>query len=272
MATAYMTTFAGGTVNLLGNNNSTVYSGIRLNGSTTLNLAGDESLGTADLYVQGGTRTYNLGLTTGSSSAVTLANNLIITNGTTTTVMNIAPGDGKSLALNGLISSPSASGGLVSFGAGTISITGTNSYNAKSQIVGGGKLEVAKLATTTGSALGTAGEGTAANLTLDNGTLSYIGSGETNSRNFTIGTGGARIEANGTGLLRMNSTGTVATSGDGARTLTLAGANTANNSFYLKVADGAGGVTTVVKNGTGVWPLWVPVRLIRAGPRSGVGH
>ncbi len=257
LATAYMTTFAGGTVNLLGANNSTVSYGIRLNDSTTLNLAGDGSLGTADLYLNGGsgTRTYNLGLTSGSPSEVTLANNLIITNGTATTVVNIIPGEGKSLALNGLISSPSASGGLVSFGAGTISITGTNSYNTKSQIVGGGKLEVAKLATTTGSALGTAGEGTAANLTLDNGTLSYIGSGETNSRNFTIGTGGARIEANGTGLLRMNSTGTVATSGDGARTLTLAGANTANNSFYLKVADGAGGVTTVVKNDTGVWSI-----------------
>ena len=255
VATAYMTTFAGGTVNLLGTNNSTVSNGIRLNGSTTLNLAGNGSLGTADLYLNGGTSTYNLGLTSGSSSAVTLANNLIITNGTATTVLNIAPGDGKSLALNGLISSPSASGGLVSFGAGTISIAGTNSYNTKSQIVDGGKLEVAKLSTTTGSALGTAGEGTAANLTLDNGTLSYIGSGETNSRNFTIGTGGARIEANGTGLLRMDSTGTVATSGDGARTLTLAGANTAANSFYLKVADGAGGVTTVVKNGTGVWNI-----------------
>ncbi len=256
VATSYMTTFAGGTVNLLGANNSTVSNGIRLNGSTTLNLAGDESLGTADLYLQGGTETYNLGLTSGSSSAVTLANNLIINSGTATTVLNIAPGDGKSLALNGLISSPSAaSGGLVSFGAGTISIAGTNSYNTRSQIVGGGKLEVAKLSTTTGSALGTAGEGTAANLTLDNGTLSYIGSGETNSRNFTIGTGGARIEANGTGLLRMGSTGTVATSGDGARTLTLAGANTAANSFYLKVADGAGGVTTVVKNGTGVWNI-----------------
>ena len=255
LAAAYMTTFAGGTVNLLGANNSTVYSGIRLNDSTTLNLAGDGSLGTADLYLQGGTKTYNLGLTSGSTNAVTLANNLIINSGTAATVVNIIPGEGKSLALNGLISSPSASGGLVSFGAGTISITGTNSYNAKSQIVGGGKLEVAKLATTTGSALGTAGEGTAANLTLDNGTLSYIGSGETNSRNFTIGVGGARIEANGTGLLRMNSTGTVATSGDGARTLTLAGANTANNSFHLKVADGAGGVTTVVKNDTGVWRI-----------------
>lgn len=255
LATAYMTTFAGGTVNLLGANNSTVYSGIRLNGSTTLNLAGDGSLGTADLYLQGGTRNYNLGLTSGSSSAVTLANNLIITNGTATTVVNIIPGEGKSLALNGLISSPSASGGLVSFGAGTISIAGTNSYNTKSQIVGGGKLEVAKLSTTTGSALGTAGESTAANLTLDNGTLSYIGSGDTNSRNFTIGVGGARIEANGTGLLRMGSTGTVATSGDGARTLTLAGTNKADNRFYLKVADGAGGATTVVKNGTGVWDI-----------------
>jgi fibronectin-binding autotransporter adhesin len=186
---------------------------------------------------------------------VTLANNLIITNGTTGTVVNIVPGAGKSLALNGLISSPSASGGLVSFGAGTISIAGTNSYNTRSQIVGGGKLEVAKLSTTTGSALGTATESSAANLTLDNGTLSYVGTGDTNARNFTIGTGGARIEANGTGLLRMNSTGTVATSGDGARTLTLAGANTATNSFYLKVADGTGGVTTVVKNGTGVWNI-----------------
>ena len=255
LAAAYMTTFAGGTVNLLGNNNSTVYSGIRLNGSTTLNLAGDESLGTADLYVQGGTRTYNLGLTTGSSSAVTLANNLIITNGTTTTVMNIAPGDGKSLALNGLISSPSASGGLVSFGACTISIAGNNSYNTKSQIVDGGKLEVAKLSTTTGSALGTANEASAGNLTLDNGTLSYVGTGDTNSRNFTIGVGGARIEANGTGLLKMGSTGTNATSGIGNRSLTLAGSNTANNSFSLKVADGTGGVTTVVKEGTGAWNI-----------------
>ena len=257
LVTPYMTTFSGGTVNLLGANNSTVYSGIRLNGSTTLNLAGNESLGTADLYVQGGTSTYNLGLTSGSSSAVTLANNLIITNGTATTMLNIAPGDGKSLALNGLISSSSSTLGttLVSFGAGTISIAGTNSYNTKSQIVGGGKLEVAKLSTTTGSALGTAGEGTAENLTLDNGTLSYVGTGDTNARNFTIGTGGAQIEANGTGLLKMGSVGTIATSGSGNRSLTLAGANTATNSFSLKVADGTGGVTTVVKNGTGVWNI-----------------
>ena len=250
-----MTTFAGGTVNLLGANNSTVSYGIRLNDSTTLNLAGDGSLGTADLYLQGGTKTYNLGLTSGSTNAVTLANNLIINSGTAATVVNIIPGEGKSLALNGLISSPSASGGLVSFGAGTISITGTNSYNAKSQIVGGGKLEVAKLSTTTGSALGTAGEGTAGNLTLDNGTLSYVGTGDTNSRNFTIGVGGARIEANGTGLLKMGSTGTNATSGIGNRSLTLAGSNTANNSFSLKVADGTGGVTTVVKEGTGAWNI-----------------
>ena len=257
VATAYMTTFSGGTVNLLGTNNSTVSNGIRLSGSTTLNLAGNGSLGTADLYVQGGTSTYNLGLTSGSSSAVTLANNLIITNGTATTVLNIAPGDGKSLALNGLISSSSSTLGttLVSFGAGTISIAGTNSYNTKSQIVGGGKLEVAKFSTTDGSSLGTAGEATAANLTLDNGTLSYVGSEATNARNFTIGTGGARIEANGTGLLKMASTGTIATSGSGNRSLTLAGANTATNSFSLKVADGTGGVTTVVKNGTGVWNI-----------------
>ena len=248
-----MTYFSGGTFNLLGTNNSTVYSGIRLN-STTLNLAGNGSLGTADLYVTAATNT--LGLTSGSSSAVTLANNLIITNGSATTVLNIAPGAGKSLALNGLISSPSAnSGGLVSFGAGTISIAGTNSYNTKSQIVGGGKLEVAKLSTTTGSALGTAGESTAANLTLDNGTLSYVGIGDTNARNFTIGTGGARIEANGTGLLKMGSTGTNATSGSGNRSLTLAGSNTAANSFSLKVANGTGGVTTMVKEGTGAWTI-----------------
>jgi autotransporter-associated beta strand protein len=255
LVTPYMTTFAGGTVNLLGANNSTVYSGIRLNGSTTLNLAGNGSLGTADLVLNGGTSTYNLGLTSGSSSAVTLANNLIITSGTANTVLNIVPGSGKSLALNGLISSPSASGGLVSFGAGTISIAGTNSYNTKTQIVDGGKLEVAKFSTTDGSSLGTAGEATAANLTLDNGTLSYVGSEATNARNFTIGAGGARIEANGTGLLKMGSTGTIATSGSGNRSLTLAGANTATNSFSLKVADGTGGITTVVKNGTGVWNI-----------------
>jgi fibronectin-binding autotransporter adhesin len=249
-----MTYFSGGTFNLLGTNNSTVYSGIRLSGSTTLNLAGNGSLGTADLYVSVGTNT--LGLTSGSSSAVTLANNLIITNGSATTVLNIAPGAEKSLALNGLISSPSAnSGNLVSFGAGTISIAGTNSYNTRSQIVGGGKLEVAKLSTTTGSALGTATESSAANLTFDNGTLSYVGIGDTNSRNFTIGAGGARIEANGTGLLKMGSTGTIANSGSGNRSLTLAGSNTAVNSFSLKVANGTGGVTTMVKEGTGAWTI-----------------
>jgi fibronectin-binding autotransporter adhesin len=257
VADPFMTTFSGGTVNLLGTNNSTVSHGIRISSSTTLNLAGNGSLGTADLYVQGATSTNTLGLTSGSSSAVTLANNLIITNGTTGTVVNIVPGAGKSLALNGLISSPGATTGtgLVSFGAGTISIAGTNSYNTRSQIVGGGKLEVAKLSTTTGSALGTAGEVIAGNLTFDNGTLSYVGIGDTNSRNFTIGAGGARIEANGTGLLKMGSTGTIATSGSGNRSLTLAGSNTAANSFSLKVADGTGGITTVVKEGTGAWTV-----------------
>jgi autotransporter-associated beta strand protein len=53
----------------------------------------------------------------------------------------------------------------------------------------------------------------------------------------------------------MGSTGTIATSGSGNRSLTLAGSNTAVNSFSLKVADGTGGITTVVKEGTGAWTV-----------------
>jgi autotransporter-associated beta strand protein len=55
--------------------------------------------------------------------------------------------------------------------------------------------------------------------------------------------------------MSFTGTGALAYGGSGARTLTLKGTNTGTNSLAPVIGDGAGGATSLVKDGTGTWTV-----------------
>ncbi len=101
----------------------------------------------------------------------------------------------------------------------------------------------------------------ASKLLFNGGTLRYIGDGTiantpgTTDRLFTITNLGGTLDGSGASNAAINFTNTSAAvlTGTGARTFTLTGTSTGANTLAPSLGDGAGGATSVVKNGTGTW-------------------
>lgn len=120
----------------------------------------------------------------------------------------------------------------------------------------GGTLQVNVLADGgTASSIG-ASSNAASNLVLNNGTLQYLGAGNSTNRLFTLGPSSA-LDASGTGAVQFTNTGAVAFSGaaNSAQTVTLTGTSTDNNSLALQITNNGTGNTSVNKTGTGTWIL-----------------
>ena len=167
---------------------------------------------------------------------------------------------GTTLTLSGVID---GTGALLKTGAGTLTLSGANTYSGKTSIQNG-TLSVSSLNKVSGgsasSSLGA--PTTVANGTIDigsttnSGTLLYTGTGETTDRviNLAGTTGGAVIQNDGTGALTFSSNLTA--TGAGSKTLTLQGSNTGSNTISGIIVDNSGSNTTaLVKAGTGTWIL-----------------
>ena len=137
--------------------------------------------------------------------------------------------------------------GLTKEGSGVLTLSGTNTFT------GGLKLNA-----------GTVGFSAAANLssgaiTLNGGALRYTATtGYLGlSRTWVLTTAGATFDSATTGTGYVNYSGSMTYSGSGARTITLMGSSTSsqNSSLAMIIADGAGGVTSLVKNGSASWSL-----------------
>jgi fibronectin-binding autotransporter adhesin len=156
-------------------------------------------------------------------------------------------------------------GGLTKSGAGTMVLSGANTYTGSTSF-SGGIVNVANLTNYgVASSLGlrtlgdeTPGGAGSISMIFRGGTLQYTGSTpQSTDRMIRISTTGGTIDASGTGAGTVSFTS--ATSVDqwenpGNRTLTLTGSNTGNNLFALGLAD-AGGQNSLVKSGTGKWVL-----------------
>jgi fibronectin-binding autotransporter adhesin len=99
----------------------------------------------------------------------------------------------------------------------------------------------------------------AENLYIQGSTLRYVGGATSSNRLFTIGTGGAAIDASGTGALVLTNMAAlgvdIATGSPGPeRPLTLTGASAADNTLAALIPNAAnGGEVGLTKSGTGKW-------------------
>ncbi|WP_367872216.1 beta strand repeat-containing protein [Luteolibacter sp. Populi] len=95
-----------------------------------------------------------------------------------------------------------------------------------------------------------------ASLVIDGGTLQYLGAGDSTNRRFTVGAGGAGLDASGTGALAFSSTEAVTYAPlNAARTLTFSGSNAGNNTFAAAIGNAGTGAVSLVKSGSGSWAL-----------------
>jgi fibronectin-binding autotransporter adhesin len=138
--------------------------------------------------------------------------------------------------------------------------------------ISGGVLEITKLAGGGANSSIGSSSNAASNLAIDGGTLEYSGSGDSTDRLFTVGTGGATLDSSGTGPVNWTNAAAVALSGGGNRTLTLAGANTGNNTLTLDLADPPGADTlALTKSGAGAWIIAGDANVHEGGTAASAG-
>jgi len=151
----------------------------------------------------------------------------------------------------------SGTGNIVKEGSNTLTISTANSYSGVTTI-NAGVLSVTSIANAgSNSSLGNTNNN-ANRLVINGGTLRYSGSSNASTnRRFTLGTNGGTIEASqSSGTLTFSATDNVTLAGTNqARTLTLGGTSTANNTFNLGLTNNGTGATSLVKSGNGTWVL-----------------
>ncbi|MEO7099133.1 MAG: autotransporter-associated beta strand repeat-containing protein [Luteolibacter sp.] len=156
--------------------------------------------------------------------------------------------DNSSTTFGGIIS---GTGPVTKSGGGIQIFFGANNYTGVTTI-SGGTLSVATLANGgTNSGVG-ASSNSAANLVLNGGTLRYTGATQSTDRNYTIGIAGGGFDASGSGPLTLSGAATFL-GNNTARTVTLSGTNTGNNTLSASLADNGNGKTSLVKTDSGTW-------------------
>ncbi|MFZ2278158.1 MAG: autotransporter-associated beta strand repeat-containing protein [Prosthecobacter sp.] len=139
-------------------------------------------------------------------------------------------------------------------GSGTLTLTGANTYTGGT-VVSAGVLSVSSLANGGVASNIGAASNAASSLILNGGTLRYTGAAVSTDKLFTVTTSGGTLDSSGTGAVNFTNTGSMGfNSQSGARTLTLTGTNTGNNTIAAAIGDN-GGATALVKSGAGTWVL-----------------
>jgi autotransporter-associated beta strand protein len=227
----------------------------------TVNVTGTPAWGSSGFLPNtgvGGTAASTLVLSSTTALAETeYAGNIdVTTTGISTFNRTIQVDDNTSTTLDyatisGVISGAiDSSAALSKAGAGTLYLTGANTYTGSTNLAAG----VLGVTTVGGggpsSSLGAAGNA----LNLNAGRLDYVGTGESASRTINLNAS-ATVDAGGSGALVLS--GLVTGTGTAARTLTIQGLNTDANEITSVIANPSGStaVTTVTKGGGGTWIL-----------------
>lgn len=200
----------------------------------------------------------------GSNSITVNANGLVTFDGsfwnntaTTARTLTFSAGTGAQAVITGSVVASGAAHVLTKTGAGTLTILGNDSTYTGATNVSAGVLAISSFgsinndtgvvnigSTTTAATLNIVGENLNAGQTTTSKVINLAGT-----------TGGATLLANQTGTspgLVFNASFTA--TGAGAKTLTLGGANTADNTIKGVIGDSTA-ATTLIKTGAGTWVL-----------------
>jgi fibronectin-binding autotransporter adhesin len=239
-------TFTGATSAQSSNRNFTLSAG---EGPTTESNATITNANTA--ADRGLTLTGNI-TATPSTNAEALPSFLVLTGGATAQTNTFSGVFSDGVNANGRVY------GLKKEGANSTWIVSNvaNTYSGAT-IVTLGVLEITKLsAGGTASSIGDSSNA-ATNLRLGGGTLRYAGSGDSTDRLFDL-TVSSTLQSSGTGAVNFTNSGSYTASGTAsARTLTLGGTNTGDNSLAGGIVDSGTGpnITSLTKADAGKWIL-----------------
>lgn len=228
-------------------------------GAETLSLAGTGVGSNGALRNISGTNSYAGNITlTAATEIQSDAGSLTLSGGVSGATFGLTFDGAGDTAVSGVIGT--TSGTLTKNGTGTLTLSGANTYTGVTTIQAG-VLSVNTLANS-GIASSLGAPTTVARRTIGIGagatsaTLLYTGAGSTTSRiiNLAGTTGGATLDASGTGALTFTSNFTA--TGAGSKTLTLTGSSTAANTISGAIVNNSGAnVTSLVKSGAGTWVL-----------------
>lgn len=218
--------------------------------TTTMDFSSVDLLADTNL-VLGATRTariWKFGDASGTQNWTVSAGNTMTLAGTTPTIEVI----NNTTQLNNVVA---GSAGLSKTGAGTLILSGNNTYTSVTRI-SAGTLVATTLAnggSGNNSSIG-ASNPVASNLILNGGTLQYTGAAVSTDRLFSLQISSS-IDASGAGAVNFTNTGAMGfNSGTAAKTLTLTGANTDANTLAAIIGDNTG-ATSLTKSGAGTWVL-----------------
>jgi len=237
---------------------------VRLSNSTT--ISGSNPIEFTNSFTHsGGNRTLTNSVASGTAVGVTLSGPVFLSEGTAGRIMTVS-GNGTTL-ISGVISDGTAAlapGILVRAGAGTLILTGANTFTGEVR-VDAGTISVDSVANAgIASPLG-AGVGDDSIIRIgsgnNTGTLIYNGTGGSTNRQVLIGrtqgTGNGQIQNDGSGpLVFTNPAFNVTGVGTVASAIVLRGSNTSSlNEIVGIIADNTGAALGVAKNDEGTWKL-----------------
>jgi autotransporter-associated beta strand protein len=154
----------------------------------------------------------------------------------------------------------SGTGSISYGGGGTLTLTGKNTFDGGTGI-SNGALSINSISSVYGGASSLGNPTSESNgrifigSKINTGSLIYTGSGHTTDRIIDLygTTGGATLNASGSGALVFTSDFRASVAG--AKTLTLTGSSTADNRIGGAIVDSGNGTTSVTKSGAGKWIL-----------------
>jgi autotransporter-associated beta strand protein len=248
------TTVVDGTLDL--NGISTQITSLSLGGTGAVSTSFPiVSIGTGGTLTLGGNVTYT---NTSNPLGSQITGGMLDLGGATRT-FNVGNSTGATVDLE-VDSLVQGSGGITKTGAGSLELTNAaNDYTGQTWVQAGTLIVTGFGNVGSAGVLGNQPDAGTATIKVGNTTtavgLQYLGAGEMTDRVIDLSgtTGGASIDSSGTGALVFTSDFTA--SGNGNKTLTLTGTNTALNTVGGAIVDSSTGVTSLVKDGYGTWLL-----------------